>query len=322
MCKVIGIDMSKSTFDASFNSQTDWKYFKYDNYKKGFSAFLKHVGPDDLCVMEATGPYYLPLAFYLVEHQRKVSVVNPLVIKRFMQMRLVRAKTDKKDAKMIAMYGETESPDLWDAKDKELLKIQQAMTLFQGLSKQENQLKNQMEAFISSSIEDHMSLQCIKKLLKNIGEQKAKLEKRIEVSIKTHYKETYMLLRSIPGIGPKSAALLIVITQNFTRFDDYKKLISYIGFSPRIYQSGTSVRGKGHICKMGSSQIRKILYMATWSAKKYNKGCVEMYERLASRGKAERVIKVALANKLIKQAFTIVKSGTPYSKNYCSPWVA
>jgi transposase len=63
--------------------------------------------------MEASGPYYLRLATFLAEKGITVSVINPLVIRRFCQMRLARAKTDKKDACMIAAYGSTENPPRW-----------------------------------------------------------------------------------------------------------------------------------------------------------------------------------------------------------------
>lgn len=110
--------------------------------------------------------------------------------------------------------------------------------------------------------------------------------------------------------------MLSVITDNFKKFTNYKQLIAYIGLSPRIYQSGTSIKGKGHICKMGKPQIRKLLYMCSWTAKKYNKACKEMYDRLKSVGKPERVIKIAIANKLIKQAFAIAMTNTKYQANY------
>ena len=67
---------------------------------------------------------------------------------------------------------------------------------------------------------------------------------------------------------------------------------------------------------MGKAQIRKLLYMCTWSAKRSNKPCIDMYERLKAKGKPERVIKIALANKLIKQAFAIGMNKTFYLENY------
>ena len=124
------------------------------------------------------------------------------------------------------------------------------------------------------------------------------------------------LLLRIPGVGIKTATMMCVITENFTKFENHKQLIAYVGFSPRIFTSGTSVKGKGHICKMGKGQIRKLLYLCSWSAKRVNKTCIEMYERLKAKGKPERVIKIAIANKLIKQIFAIGKNKTTYSENY------
>ena len=80
---------------------------------------------------------------------------------------------------------------------------------------------------------------------------------------------------------------------------------SYIGISPRIYQSGTSVNGRGKICKMGMGQMRKILFMSSLTASRHNLACKEMFERLVGKGKPKKVALVAVMNKLIKQAFVI-----------------
>ncbi|WP_051049883.1 IS110 family transposase [Nafulsella turpanensis] len=123
-------------------------------------------------------------------------------------------------------------------------------------------------------------------------------------------------LESIPGIGPKTSLLLIVALRGFENFQNYKQVISYLGLSPRIYESGSSVRGKAKICKMGMAEVRKCLYMAARSAKLYNKTCKELYERLRKKGKAHRVAMIAVVNKLLKQAFAIVEAGNLYEKDY------
>ncbi len=266
--------------------------------------------------MEASGPYYLRLAHFLYENNVKVSVVNPLTIKRFSQMRLVRAKTDKKDAQVIAQYGQTEQPGAWKPNDEISLKMLQINTLLESIQKQITAFNNQLEAFTYSGIIDAQVNSSLKSLIKGLNQQQEKLELRLERLVNEHYQESYLRLTSIPGIGSKGAIMLIAITDNFRKFDNYKQLIAYVGFSPRIYQSGTSVKGKGHICKMGKAQIRRVLYMCSWSAKRYNKACVEMYDRLKAKGKPERVIKIAIANKLLKQAFAIANGKSHYQENY------
>ena len=108
--KTIGIDISKLTFDV-WSDETE--HHKFSNDKEGFKAFKKLLTKTDHCVMEATGCYHIQLANYLFEKGFDVSVSNPLVIKRFIQMKQHKVKTDKQDARMIALYGVEQNPKLW-----------------------------------------------------------------------------------------------------------------------------------------------------------------------------------------------------------------
>lgn len=317
MCKVIGIDVSKANFDVSFKVKDElFSFYKFENNTKGFKKLNKLLENEDHCIMEATGPYYLSLAKYLFNNGNKVSVVNPLQIKHFVRMRMVRAKTDKKDAKMIALYGETEKPKLWQPNQKHIEMLQQNHTAIEGLQKQSTMLKNQLEAFSNNPEVDNEIIKVLKGLLQTIKKRILKLENRMLEIVKQHYNDTYEALNTIPGIGPKTAIFFIALTNNFNKFDDIKKLSSYVGLAPRVYQSGTSVNGKGHITKMGNRHLRKLLYLCSWTAKKYNKQCAQMYERLSKKGKPERVIKIAIANKLLRQAFAVGTTLKSYDKNY------
>src|SRR5690606_6652329 len=95
---VTGIDCSKDYFDIAvlIEGKVTFKS-RFRNNSIGFMDMLPH-GLDTHVVMEATGSYYFQLARFVHDSGVKVSVVNPLVIRRFAQMRMSRAKTDKKDA--------------------------------------------------------------------------------------------------------------------------------------------------------------------------------------------------------------------------------
>ena len=134
--------------------------------------------------------------------------------------------------------------------------------------------------------------------------------------IKTNHGEMYSRLHSIPGLGKRSTMLLIVLSGGFSKFNSSKQLSSYIGLSPRIFESGSSVKGRARITKMGMSKIRAVLYVCAWSAKRCNAACKALYERLVAKGKAKRQALIAVANKLIKQAFAIAKSQTLFIENY------
>lgn len=315
MNKFIGIDISKQTFDVSFSKK---EQELLDNNQNGFKKLLKNIDTSTGVVMEASGPYYLNLATFLYNKQIKVFVVNPLKIKRFSQMNFNRAKTDKKDAEVIRNYALKMEEDLkeWKPEPRHIKDMKQLHSSIELLNKQLRQTKNQLGAFEDSGSVCKELGKSFKSILKKLEKEKVKLEEQMLVLGKEEYQQTLRSLTSIPGIGDKTAIMLIAITANFDKFEHYKQLIAYVGFSPRIYQSGTSVNGKGHICKMGKSQIRKLLYMCSWTAKRYNKGCIEMYERLRKKGKPERVIKIAIANKLLKQAFAIAKNKTVFDENH------
>ncbi len=92
--KYFGIDISKSVFDVT---DSDGNYWQFKNSFSGFNKFVKLLTVTSHCVMEATGYYHYKLAYYLVEKGIKVSVENPLSVKRFIQMKLSKIKTDKRE---------------------------------------------------------------------------------------------------------------------------------------------------------------------------------------------------------------------------------
>jgi len=311
-----GIDISKSFFDVAFPQEGKYRYYKFSNDKTGFKELLKVLPCDNHIIMEASGPYYLKLASYLTGQGIAVSVVNPLVIRRFCQMRMSRAKTDKKDAMMIAEYGKTGKPALWDMPEKHVITLQQMEAILANLNKERTALNNQLESFIHSGMLDKQLEKILVKELEHKEGLIKKINKAMEVLAKQHYAEMLSNLESIPGMGRKTAMALIVLSGGFNRFDDYRKLSSYIGICPRIFESGTSVKGKARICKMGMSRIRAMLYICSWSAKRYNKACRELYDRLIAKGKAKKQALIAVANKLLKQAFAIATQKTKYNENY------
>jgi len=318
MSKIIGIDISKQTFDVSYLEKGKWIHKIFKNQNIGFEQFNKFIGTSDWIVMEASGPYYVQLATFLHLSSFNVCVLNPLIIRRYSQTRLYRAKTDKKDAKTIAEYGAQYELKRWCPESKHSIEIRQLYTALELLKKQKHQTKRQLESFEVTGLLSSSLRKELKQVLILLTRRIVKFEKQIEKIGELAYKDTIQRLRTIPGVGLKTAIMMSVITDNFTKFENHKQLTAFVGFSPRLYQSGTSVKGKGHICKMGKPQIRKLLYLCSWSAKRVNKNCIEMYERLKEKGKPERVIKIAIANKLIKQIFSIATNKQLYNENHQS----
>jgi transposase len=149
-------------------------------------------------------------------------------------------------------------------------------------------------------------------LSETLERQIDELEQSIYQQIKDHNEKLLENLQSIPGIGPKTAIALIVLAKGITCFSNHRQLTSYVGLSPRIYQSGTSVKGKGYICKIGTTRLCALLYMCALRAKKANPACRALYERLQAKGKHFKVAMIAVTTKLLKQVFAIARSGQPF----------
>lgn len=295
---------------------TSSKSHQFTNDRKGFSKLLKSLDPSSWCVMEASGPYYLRLATFLQDHHIKVSVVNPLVIRRFCQMMLMRAKTDKKDAIMIAEYGRINRPAGWVGEDAYVLELKQLQAYLDQLNKQRTSFVRQQQAFGESTVKSRKVYFGIKRQIRRLEHEISDIESEMLLIIQHHHGEMFKQLQSIPGLGKKTSLLLIVMTGAFTKFENHKQLSSYFGLSPRIFESGKSVKGRARICKMGMSKIRSMLYMCACTAKSCNKACRDLYDRLVAKGKSGKLALIAVANKIIKQAFAIAKNKTVYDENY------
>ena len=310
---VTGIDCSKDYFDITVLKEGKVTFkSRFANNTKGFTDMLPHVLGTHV-VMEATGPYYFQLARFVHQSGEKVSVVNPLIIRRFSQMRMSRAKTDRKDAMVIAEFAQMTGPKLWEPPTAAIQHIRNLETYLDGLKQRRHMLSNQLHAFEAAGTIEELLYNEIKEEVEHHDKRIRDKEHQIEGLIKQNYAEMADNIRSIPGIGPRSVSMLIISTDGFSMFENYKQVISYFGLAPRIYESGTSVKGKGHICKMGMGQIRKVLYMAATSAIRYNKSCKDLYQRLRAKGKPYKVALIAAVNKLIKQVFAIARSGKPYT---------
>lgn len=130
-----------------------------------------------------------------------------------------------------------------------------------------------------------------------------------------HHTELLHNLRTIPSVGKRTALKLLIITDGFTKFSTAKELVSYVGLCPRLFESGSSIKGKAKICKMGMSRMRQLLYLCALSAIKVNCQCKAMYERLKVRGKNGKLALVAVASKILRQAFAIGKGNVQYAQN-------
>ena len=315
--KFIGIDISKDTFDIW---SEDLGHLKFQNKLPGFKRFIKSIPDDAWCVMEYSGSYYQQFAVFLFNKGINVSVINPLVIKRFIQMKLQHNKTDKSDAKMIALYAQNQSIMKWEPKPEYLQECKALHSTISLYLKQSTALKNMLHSFKSKNQKGKVVMS-LKRQIKQIQKEIILLENHIEKIIKENEPELLTNLTSISGIGKKTALLLISSTNAFSAFENHKQLSAYFGLAPAERTSGTSIKGRSRITKRGNPIVRNHLFMCSFTACEHNVQCKALYKRIVDKGKSKKLALIAVCNKLLKQAFAVAKSGIPYDPYYKSSFI-
>jgi transposase len=313
--KHVGIDISKDTFNAAFQtSKGCWSDAEFENKPSGRRKLLEWAGAEGVFTMEATGYYHMETALFLHGKKRLVHVANPMLVKRFSQMLFQRGKTDKADARMIAEFALCNEDRLRDWKPAEgrLGEARSLLTAIKQVSKQITQSTNCLGALKLTKAGKIAAL-AMAVLLRSQRRALHALESSLQTIVKEEFKDMYNAIMTIPGIGPKTTVALIVCTNGFKEFKNQKQVTAYVGLSPRVFESGSSVRGKGHICKLGNPYLRKLLYMCAVSSLMHNPVCKTFSDSLDDKGKAKKVAIVAVANKLLRIAFSVAKSKTTWN---------
>lgn len=314
-----GIDVSNTTLDISYqNNLGELFHLKVGNNNAGYAKIIEHTGTQYHFVMEATGVYYIRLAFYLHEHGCTLSVVNALSIKRYIQMHLERNKSDKKDAAWICRYAIEQEPPYWEMPDSAYFECKQLYNTIREYAEQIKRFNNQLHSLKLLPLPSKDTIKSLDKIKVTLEKEMELLEEKLEAVLKQWQPEQLKSLRSIKGIGKRATAMLIVFTQGFKFTNSHRQLISFAGLSPSEYSSGTSIQGKSRIYKKGGKNLRDVLYMCSMNAIKTNPACKALYERLRAKGKTGKQALIAVCNKLLKQVFAVVKNNTIYQPNYCS----
>ena len=247
-----------------------------------------------------------------------MAVLHPLIIRRFIQLPLGKSKTDRKDAHGLLRYGQQRAITPWQPAESVRVECRQLEQVSEQLLKQKTMVSHSLEALQRQPVISPLAQQRLPQTWQLLNDQVQALEAELLSLLEARFSQERALLRSIPGSGRKTAGLLLLFAGGFTRFDKYRQLLAKAGLSPREYTSGSSVRGKVRITKMGGGLIRGKLFMCSFAARKFNAACQALYNRLIAKGKNGKVALLAVCNKLLKQAFAIVKSGVPYQADFSS----
>lgn len=324
---ILGVDISCDKLNLAIKSiitKETINEFEIQNTPKVISAFLTRYilknKSEFLIIMEATGVYGLELLELTFKKNIDACVLNPLIIKRYSEMEMFRAKTDKFDAKIIAKYGCEKFQELKLAvpKNKKLSEIISILKLIDDYQLSKTELSNRLH---SAKKNIYSSKEIVKSLTFHVGLLNKEIDRltNLSIALTRQYDETYFnKLKNITGVGEKVAMTIIGFFNRFELFETSKQVASFVGINPKPFESGSSVKKKGGISKKGNPYIRKNLYMASLSASKHNIACRELYERLITKGKSKKTALIAVSNKLLRQIFAVVKHNRAWDNNYKS----
>lgn len=310
----LGIDVAKAKLDCALRlTSGKFRHKVVDNTPAGFKTLDDWLTKESAAAlqvcMEATGIYWEAVAEHLAARpETTVSVVNPAQIKAFGASRMVRTKTDKVDAKLIAQFCAERTPEPWQAPTPAERTLRALVLRLDALQAMRTQESNRLEVARESVAEG------IAKHLTWLDDEIARLSKAIRDHIDNDptLKDKHRLLDSIPGLGERTTAVLLAFLAEPARFENARQVAAFAGLDPRQHESGSSVRGKPRLSKVGHSFLRKALYMPAMVALYRTDWGKVFRERLASQGKPPMLIIGAMMRKLVQVSYGVLKSGQTF----------
>lgn len=318
----LGVDVSKESLDVALLAQAKPtckpRHKVFTNTLQGHQQlldWLRQCGAPSVHVcLEATGTWAETIALTLHQAGHAVSVVNPALIRAFAHSQLLRTKTDKADAQLIARFCAMHQPPPWTPPAPEMQALQALVRRLESLLEMHTMESNRLGAGLTcapvqADLEEHLAdLQArIEKVRQQIQDH---LDQHPELRRKAH------LLESIPGIGAATAALLLAELGDMKQFSKARQVAAFAGLVPRLHESGSSVRGRSRLSKVGSARLRKALYFPAITALRWNPLIKVFGQRLAKQGKSKMVIVGAAMRKLLHLAYGVLKSGQPFDAHF------
>lgn len=301
----IGIDVSKDVLDA-YSAKSE-KHEQFSNDIVGVKKLLKWIKSEEaqIVCLEATGSYSRKLVRALEASAVSFLVVNPKRLRDFARGLGKLAKTDKLDARVIAIYGEKSDDEPTTLRSKEEEELKDLCTRRQQVSAMIVQEQNRLK------VAEKNTAPSIRETIRFLNSQLHKLAKLIEAKLKesTSLSERATLLRSVKGVGPVTCAILVSCLPELGKLGK-RQVASLCGLAPFNHDSGT-FRGQQSIFG-GRTAVRSALYMATLSTTRFNPVFREAYQRLLAAGKKKKVALIACARKLIIVLNAMLRDQNPW----------
>ncbi|HLF89857.1 MAG TPA: IS110 family transposase [Anaerolineales bacterium] len=287
---VVGIDVSKARLDIAAAGETWSVANDFDGIGK-LRARLQALQPS-LVVVESTGGLERPVLAELSSVGIPFALVNPRRVREFAKSIGAEAKTDLLDARLLVRFGEAVKPEPTQLPDADEQRLSALMTRRRQVVDMLTMEKNHLFSAHPAAQESISKIMVI--LQQELDDLNRAIDDFIDHTPDFQRKED--ILRSVPGVGKVTTAILLSDLPELGHLDR-KKIAALVGVAPFNNDSGRH-RGERHI-KGGRPSVRKVLYMATLTATKFNPVIRSFYHHLLHQGKKKKVALVACMRKLL-----------------------
>lgn len=297
----VGIDIAKASLEVAVRpSGETWSASMDEPDLLRLVTRLQTVAPT-LIVLEATGGYEIPVVSALAAVGLPVVVVNPRQVRAFAKALGLLAKTDRLDAGVLALFAERVQPPVRPLPDPALeglaALVARRRQLLEMLVAERHRRSQMRDSTVRHDIAQH-----VRWLERRLTQTTRDIGRLLETTPAWQVEEN--LLRSVPGIGPTTAAVLIADLPELGRLSR-REIAALVGVAPFNRDSG-SLSGSRHIWG-GRVAVRGALYMAALVATRYNPVIRVFYQRLVAAGKKPKVALTAAMRKLLTILNAMVK---------------
>jgi len=308
----IGIDVAKATLDLHL--LPSGQSHSLPNNTAGFQQ-LRKLLPDPapcLIVLEATGGYERQLVADLLDAGCRVAVINPKRARDFARALGLVAKTDRIDARVLALFAEKVQPAPVEKTPEKQVEIQQLVARRRQLIDLRTQESNRLE--VTAAKAARKSIQAVLKILER---QIHGIEAAIQDLVQSDddWRHKAQLVESVDGLGGVTATTMVANVPELGQLNR-QQISSLVGLAPFNRDSGPH---KGKRCISGGRKsVRSVLYMAALAAMRCNPVIKAFANRLAQHGKPFKVVITACMRKLLVILNAILKSGRPWNPQFAS----
>lgn len=314
-----GCDVSKATLDVCVVAGGHPCHKSFDNTPEGHADLTvwlatKTDRPVRLA-MEATGTYGLDLALALHEAaQVDLMVVNPRAARRFAEAQMQRSKTDRVDAASLCEFAQRMAFVPWQPPDPAVLELRGIARRMQALTVEATRERNRLGHARATGSTPAVVLNDIAVNLRHLTRRIAEMERQAMKLVRANelLSAAYAHVTSVRGIGSKTAVMLLPELLVLPADLSVRQWVAHAGLDPTRHESGTSVERRARISKVGSTHIRRVLYMPALVAVRREPAVRGFYEHLLARGKPPMVALVAVMRKLLHAVYGMLKHGADF----------